>query len=276
MNRGKYTRYFSEVISLMMFSALFPAQAAQFPCTVAGQPSVIHDTNGNNMPDPAPGDIAYSMVYDTGPGPNLPGFEILSTPPGATAPGPYPVSATSAQVNLNILGNLTTFSKACGSPAFNDANVNWFGLNNTVSGRLVDTNNDRIADAISLLIDFSWYPALAGILFDMPLEYYPNAAMPTHFKVPDPISTPAGPLFHGGAWFIPVDASTRSMVLDCPGGIGPFPINDTAYASSGRGCLGSAIPLTGGPGSALLILGLFAAGIWAMRRGGMGRDMALG
>jgi hypothetical protein len=300
MKRFAHASSLAATTCFMLLSLGFEAQAAISPCNIANQPAVIFDLDGSNTPnDNGNGgtDLMFSLSYDDGVvptnNPGTPSFIGTGTY-GANVgglenftwtTGNYPVNTNNSQVNVSVEGSgLSDFAKSCGSLNFNSATVATWHTNTLnrsqtgpgqVSGMLVDTDNDGIADSISLLLDFYMYVGLTG-LFDMPLQYYPNSANPTHLMIPNPIPAPGGiNIDTDGAWFIPVDAASRTMTLNCPGGIGPFTINDTAYATSGQICSGHSIPLSGGWGSALLVLGLLGGSLWAMRRSGMGKGIAL-
>jgi hypothetical protein len=280
MNRGRLTRYLLTFIGMLSLSGLCQAQQAPAgtPCTVSGQPNVIHDISMNGAIDPDPTDNWYTMHYDNTAVP--PEFNLGLR--GSAFGSSYTVSNTGSAINVSIEGaGIGAFNQTCGSPAFNQANVTaWYGSNNgstglpTVNGALVDTNNDRVVDSISLLLDFFQYPNLAGVLFDLALQYTTYMGV-TYLVIPDPLPTPAGNVNIGGAWFIPVDPTNTNMVLQCGNDFGPSVIDDRAYITSNGSCIGSAIPVAGGWGAALLALALLAAGIWTMRRGGMGKGIAL-
>jgi len=283
MNRGQYPRYISAFIAMVSLAGLCQAQQAPSDCTVSGQRFVIQDTNGNSMIDVG-GDQWFTMKYN-GNNMALDVYQQTGMSGMAGMVGSYPASESDSAVMLTIDGGGASVAKTCGSPAFNSADVTaWYGQNNAMDGMpmvnamLVDTNNDRMVDSISLLLDFLQYPQLAGVLFDMKLQYTSYMGV-AYVLIPDPIPTPVGGLYIGGAWFIPVDRTNGNMVLQCGDEFGPDVIDDQAYINANRNCITNtparSIPVGGGWASAFMVLGLLIAGIWAMRRGGMGKGIGL-
>jgi hypothetical protein len=245
------------------------AHAASYACTIGGQTGVWQ---GGGAPGAG---SEHTMTYQTPPDVGTSGL-VLNT-----VPGPFPVSSTTVQISDS---SSLVFGNTCGSPGgtVNALSMSgWFGQSRSdptrppqFSGQLVDTDNDRRVDALHLSLDVNWSHLPAVVACDYPLTFQEiegvtYAVIPRSITVCGVTGVPTE-----GPWYIPVDATSRNMNLECPGsGIGPFVITDTAYAVSGGVCRGVAVPVAGGWGAALLALGLLATGVLTMRRLGAGSGL---
>jgi len=247
-------------------------------CTISGNTSVRFFYGNSNVPDDP--DVVYTLENNNS-------FAEIFRQEGGLPAQLYLRSNMEMPGDRISLPNWgLVFGKVGGS--LGGTQFNWAQFTDlrhgrgTVCGTLVDsTGSGGDVDSMQL---FAYYQGAPAVIMDHDLTvgYVQDRGGDWYLRLGQMFSYGGGSVDLGGTWFVPVNAATQSMYIDCDDPAGGPDIRyleapRTATTDTAGPCdiQADAIPTLTKLGYALLAIALFALGIGTMRRRGMGKDMAI-